>query len=133
VDGAAGDDDVHDRHEHTRDRLVLAQSVDGVWTIEFDLASVPPGGATLTLGVAGAARNPHLDVAFNGHAVLSQSFGNDQSLYRSALQGGLFQRIAATVPASALVAGTNVATFTLDTKGSAGAGIYYDVVTLESD
>jgi rhamnogalacturonan endolyase len=111
----------------------FAQSANGVWTVKFDLVSVPQGGAYLTIGVAGAARNPHLDVAFNGHAVLSQSFGNDQSLYRSALQGGLFQMIAAAVPASALVAGQNVATFTLGTNAAAGAGVYYDIVKLESD
>jgi rhamnogalacturonan endolyase len=111
----------------------FAQSANGGWTVKFDLASVPQGGAYLTIGVAGAARNPHLDVAFNGHAVLGQSFGNDQSLYRSALQGGLFQMIAAAVPASALVAGQNVATFTLGTNAAAGAGVYYDIVKLESD
>jgi rhamnogalacturonan endolyase len=111
----------------------FAQSANGAWTVKFDLASVPQGGAYLTIGVAGAARNPHLDVAFNGHAVLSQGFGNDQSLYRSALQGGLFQMIAAAVPASALVAGQNVATFTLGTNAAAGAGVYYDIVKLESD
>ena len=72
-------------------------------------------------------------MAFNGHAVLGQSFGNDQSLYRSALQGGLFQMIAAAVPVSALVAGQNVATFTLGTNAAAGAGVYYDIVKLESD
>jgi rhamnogalacturonan endolyase len=111
----------------------FAQSNNGVWTVKFDLASVPQGGAYLTIGVAGAARNPHLDVAINGHAVVGQSFGNDQSLYRSALQGGLFQMIAAAVPASALVAGQNVATFTLGTNAAAGAGVYYDIVKLESD
>jgi rhamnogalacturonan endolyase len=111
----------------------FAQSVDGTWTVEFDLANVPTGGAFLTLGIAGAARNPHLDIAINGHNVLSQGFGNDQSLYRSALQGGLFQMLTTTVPAGDLLAGANTATFTLNTKGSAGAGIYYDIVKLESD
>jgi rhamnogalacturonan endolyase len=111
----------------------FAQSVDGVWTVNFELATVPSGGAFLTLGIAGAARNPHLDVAVNGHALISQGFGNDQSLYRSALQGGLFQMLSAVVPAADLVAGANVATFTLSTKGTAGAGVYYDLVKLESD
>ncbi|MFI5306824.1 MAG: polysaccharide lyase family protein [Polyangiales bacterium] len=111
----------------------FAQSVDGAWTVKFDLTSVPAAGAFLTLGIAGAARNPHLDVAINGHNVLSQGFDNDQSLYRSALQGGLFQMLTATVPAADLVTGTNTATFTLNTKGSAGAGVYYDIAKLESD
>jgi len=111
----------------------FAQSVDGTWTVKFDLGTVPSGGATLTLGIAGAARNPHLDVAMNGHALLSQGFGNDQSLYRSALQGGLFQMLSAAVPSGDLVVGANSLTFTMSTKGSAGAGLYYDILKLESD
>ena len=111
----------------------FAQGVDGTWTVSFNLASVPAGGAFLTIGIAGAARNAHLDVAVNGQSVFSQDFGNDQSLYRSALQGGMFQMLTGTVPASALSAGTNAATFTLSTKGSAGAGVYYDIIKLESD
>lgn len=111
----------------------FAQSVDGTWNVNFTLASVPAGGAFLTIGVAGAARSPHLDVAVNAHNVLAQSFGNDQSLYRSALRGGLFQMRSAAVPASALVTGMNTLGLTLDTKGSGGAGVYYDVIKLESD
>jgi rhamnogalacturonan endolyase len=111
----------------------FVQSVDGAWTVRFNLASVPPGGAFLTIGIAGAARNAHLDVAVNGHNVTSQGFGNDQSLYRSALQGGLFQMLSASVPAGALVSGANAATFTMNTKAVGGAGIYYDVVKMESD
>jgi rhamnogalacturonan endolyase len=111
----------------------FAQSVDGTWTASFGLASVPSGGAFLTIGIAGAARNAHLDVAVNGQSVLAQDFGNDQSLYRSALQGGMFQMLTANVPASALVAGTNAVTFTVNTKGNAGAGVYYDIVKMESD
>jgi len=111
----------------------FAQSVDGTWTVKFDLSSVPAGGAYLTIGIAGAARNPHLDVAVNGHAVVSQGFGNDQSLYRSALQGGMFQMVTATVPTADLTAGSNLATFTMSTKGTAGAGVFYDIVKMEGD
>jgi rhamnogalacturonan endolyase len=111
----------------------FAQSVDGTWTVSFSLSSIPPGGAFLTIGVAGAARNAHLDVAVNGQRVLAQDFGNDQSLYRSALQGGMFQMLTATVPASALAAGVNAAALTVSTNGNAGAGVYYDIVKLESD
>jgi rhamnogalacturonan endolyase len=111
----------------------FVQSVDGVWTVNFNLTAVPAAGAFLTIGIAGAARNPHLDVAVNGNGVLSQGFGNDQSLYRSALQGGMFQMLTAAVPAADLVAGANAVTFTMSTKGSTGAGVYYDIVKLESD
>jgi len=111
----------------------FAQSADGTWIVDFQLSSVPPGGATLTLGLAGVARNAHLDVAVNGHQVMSQGFGNDQSLYRSALEGGSFSMLVADVPASALVTGQNAVTFALNTKGSAGGGIYYDIVKLEAE
>lgn len=111
----------------------FVQSADGTWEVHFSLASIPAGGAYLTIGIAGAARNPHLTVTANGHSVLDQGFGNDQTLYRSALQGGSFQMLTAAVPASNLVAGANTMSFTLNTKGASGAGLYYDVVKLESD
>jgi rhamnogalacturonan endolyase len=111
----------------------FAQSVDGTWTVQFSLASVPAAGAYLTIALAGAARNPHLNASVNGHQVVSVGLGNDQSLYRSALQGGMFQMLTAAVPAADLNAGANTATFDKNTKGTAGAGVYYDVVKMESD
>jgi rhamnogalacturonan endolyase len=97
----------------------------------------------LTIALAGAAREPKLAVAFNGHQVLNMDLGNDQTLYRSCLQGGLFQRLSVAVPAADLVSGANEATFTISgtwdaatsTAGSAGpgAGVFYDIIKLESD
>jgi rhamnogalacturonan endolyase len=110
----------------------FAQSVTGTWTIDFNLASVPPGGAFLTIGIAGAARNPNLDVAVNGHAIISHGFGNDQSLYRSALTGGYFEMLEGAIPAADLHVGANSATFQL-TNGSGGTGIFYDMIKLESN
>ena len=77
--------------------------------------------------------DPHLNVFVNGHQVINQGLGNDQTLYRSCLQGGLFQVLTATVPAADLAVGANAATFDMNTKGTAGAGVYYDIVKLESD
>jgi rhamnogalacturonan endolyase len=111
----------------------FAQSVDGTWTVNFDLASVPSTGAFLTIALAGTPRAPRLTVALNGHDVVDQTFTNDESLYRSALQGGRFSMVTATVPAADLVAGPNTATFTLNTKGTGGAGVFYDIVKLETD
>ncbi len=110
----------------------FAQSKNGTWSVQFQLASVPAGGAFLTLGIAGAARNPHLDVAVNGHSVLSHDFGNDQTLYRSALQGGRFEMLSASVAAADLQAGSNTLGLQLS-SGGGGAGIYYDIVKLEQD
>jgi rhamnogalacturonan endolyase len=109
----------------------FAQSATGTWTVAFDLAEVPAQGALLTIGVAGAARAPKLAVAVNGQAVLGHTFGNDSSLYRSALQGGRFERLSALVPAASLKAGANKVTFSLTATG--GAGIFYDAITMESD
>jgi rhamnogalacturonan endolyase len=111
----------------------FAQSVDGTWTVNFNLTSIPTGDATLTLALAGAARDPHVNVFVNGFQVLSQGFGNDETLYRSCLEGGLFQMLTVTVPAADLLNGANTATFNMNTKGNAGAGVYYDIVKMESD
>jgi rhamnogalacturonan endolyase len=111
----------------------FAQSVDGTWTGNFNLPSIPTGDATLTLALAGAARDPHVNVFVNGFQVLSQGFGNDETLYRSCLEGGLFQMLTVTVPAADLLNGANTATFNMNTKGNAGAGVYYDIVKMESD
>jgi rhamnogalacturonan endolyase len=121
----------------------FAQCVDGTWTVDFTLATVPAGGATLTIALAGAAREANLATAFNGHQVLNMGLGNDDTLYRSCLEGGLFQMITVAVPAADLVAGANKATFTVANTWDAttmmpasagpGAGIFYDIVKLESD
>jgi rhamnogalacturonan endolyase len=110
----------------------FAQSVAGTWTVKFNLASVPAGGAVLTIALAGAARQPHLTAAVNTHSLVSVDLPNDQSLYRSCLEGGQFQVITATVPATDLVAGPNTATFAV-VPSSAGSGLFYDIVKLESD
>jgi rhamnogalacturonan endolyase len=110
----------------------FAQSVAGTWTVKFNLASVPAGGAELTIALAGAARQPNLTTAVNAHSLVSVDLPNDQSIYRSCLEGGQFQVITAPVPATDLVAGANTATFAV-VPSSAGSGLFYDIVKLESD
>lgn len=121
----------------------FAQSVNGTWTVDFNLTAVPTAAATLTIALAGAAREPNLAVAVNGHQVLNMGLGNDQTLYRSCLEGGLFQMLTVSVPAADFIVGANAATFTTANTWDAttatpaaagpGAGIYYDIVKLESD
>jgi rhamnogalacturonan endolyase len=121
----------------------FAQSVDGTWTVAFDVMNVPPGPATLSIALAGAAREASLAVGINGHSVLNMGFGNDGSLYRSCLEGARFQLITATVPAADLRVGANTASFTVANAWNAtrqtsaaagpGAGIYYDIIELESE
>jgi len=121
----------------------FAQSVDGTWTVDFNLTAVPTGAATLTIALAGAAREANLATAINGHQVLNMGLGNDQTLYRSCLEGGLFQMITVSVPAADLKVGVNTATFTVANTWNAsimdagpagpGAGVFYDIIKLESD
>lgn len=85
----------------------------GTWTVRFNLTAAPAGGGFLTIGLAGASRNPHLNVAVNGVEVINQTFGNDGALYRSGLTGGVFQMLTANVPAASLKAGANSVTFEL--------------------
>jgi hypothetical protein len=41
--------------------------------------------------------------------------------------------VTTTVPTADLTAGSNLATFTVSTKGTAGAGVFYDIVKMEGD
>jgi rhamnogalacturonan endolyase len=111
----------------------FAQSVDGTWTVAFDLATVPAGGAFLTIALSGAVREPHLNAFVNGNQVVNIGLGTDDSLYRSCLTGGAYQVLTATIPAANLKAGANTATFNMNTKATAGAGVFYDFVKMESD
>jgi rhamnogalacturonan endolyase len=63
---------------------------------------------------------------------LSQTFGNDGSIYRSAIKGGSYEVLTATVPAQDLMAGANTITFTL-ANGNGGTAVLYDALKLESD
>jgi rhamnogalacturonan endolyase len=117
----------------------FVQSMDGTWTINFDLTTVPSTGAWLTVAIAGASRDPHLDVLVNGTTEETQGFNNDETLYRSCLQGGWFQTLSTLIPAGDLAVGLNTAQLTITTKGVnaaggiGGAGIYYDIIKMESD
>jgi len=110
----------------------FVQSVAGTWTVQFNLATVPAGGATLTIGIAGAARGPSLTTKVNAHPVFAMTFGNDQSLYRSCLEGGEYQMLTVAVPAADLVAGANTVDFSV-VPGSDGSGLFYDIIKMESD
>lgn len=114
----------------------FAQSKVGVWNVDFALASAVTGNAYLTIAIAGVSQNPQLSVSINGHAIFTQTFGNDGTLYRSALTSGRYQLVTVTFPGSYLVVGaastTNVLAFDMTSAGS-GSGIMYDLIKLETD
>jgi rhamnogalacturonan endolyase len=114
----------------------FAQSKVGIWNVDFGLAAAVAGNAYLTIAIAGVSQNPQLSVSINGHAVFNQTFGNDGTLYRSALTSGRYQLVRVTFPGSYLVVGAAPATNTLAfdmTSAGSGSGIMYDLIKLETD
>ena len=82
------------------------------------------------IGVAGAARDPDLDVYLNSTSLSSFSLGNDATIYRSAVNGGRYRKKTVTFPASLLSVGINAIDLRLVGVSEKG-GIMYDVITLE--
>ena len=108
-----------------------AQTKPGSWIIEFEIEKQLNGKATLTLAIAGAAKNPLLNVLLNGEKIGSYRLGNDASVYRSAILGGYYQQKEIGFPASKLKPGKNNITLSLpDVKP--GGGVMYDAIKLEA-
>jgi len=108
-----------------------AQTKNGTWTVSFDNASMQSGNANLTVSIAGAANSPKVEVYINDVRKTTWSFGNDASVYRSAVLGGHHEVKKLTFPASDLVVGNNTVKFKIIGVGSRG-GVMYDYLKLES-
>lgn len=109
-----------------------AQTMEGSWKIEFENNANYTSGETalLTIGIAGAARDPDLDVYLNTTQLSPFLLGNDATIYRSAVNGGYYQKKTITFPASLLSVGMNAIDLRLVDVGEKG-GIMYDVIKLE--
>ncbi|MDA3879545.1 MAG: polysaccharide lyase family protein [Prolixibacteraceae bacterium] len=107
-----------------------AQTKKGHWDINFNLDQTYTGDAYLTIGIAGAASKPKLAVYLNNSGLKSYSFGNDGSVYRSANQGGKYEKKVIKFEASKLKAGENTLSMRLTDVGNRG-GLIYDVLKLE--
>jgi rhamnogalacturonan endolyase len=108
-----------------------AQAQSGTWTVQFNDSQTYSGTAHLTVALAGATRSPTVRIAVNGTTVSTLSgFPNDEAIYRSANQSGIYYLEPIAFNASLLKAGSNTITFQA-TIGS-GAGIMYDTIKLES-
>ncbi|MBD3187955.1 hypothetical protein GF325_14050 [Candidatus Bathyarchaeota archaeon] len=109
-----------------------AQSQPGHWKILFNTTESYTGGDTgiLTIAMAGAAREPELNVHLDSSFLGSMAPGNDASIYRSAIQGGYYQLHEMHFPASLLDPGQHAIDLHLVDVGEKG-GILYDAIKLE--
>jgi rhamnogalacturonan endolyase len=108
-----------------------AQTKEGNWNILFSNNKTFTDTATLTIAVAGCARNPQLDIVVNGTIVSTLKMGNDASVYRSAIAGGYYQLKEIKFPSSLLQKGENKITLNMKVAKH-GAGIMYDAIKLEA-
>jgi rhamnogalacturonan endolyase len=115
----------------------FAQAQLGTWSVVFGLDAAIAGQAYLTIAIAGVSNNPQLAVSVNGNSIYNPpAFGNDQTLYRSALTSGRYQLVTVPFPGSYLVVGgptANTVSFELVAGGTPGPGIMYDFIKLEAD
>ncbi|WP_159445046.1 polysaccharide lyase family protein [Filimonas lacunae] len=109
-----------------------AQTKPGNWYIHFTSNTSYTKPALLTIAIAGAAKNPTLQVLVNGQTVKTYKPGNDASVYRSAVAGGYYQLLEIPFDGSLLQKGNNIITLQLpDVKN--GGGIMYDAIKLEAE
>jgi rhamnogalacturonan endolyase len=108
-----------------------AQTQKGKWNIVFSIDQPAAGQASLTIAMAGVAKNPLLEVMVNDQKVASlDKLGNDASIYRSAIAGGYYQQHTIRFDAAVLKKGDNTITLSLPNVKS-GGGIMYDAIKLE--
>ncbi len=107
-----------------------AQTKSGEWDIKFAVHHPSNDTCTLTLGIAGSAKNPRLEIKINNFEIGNFYFGNDHSIYRSAILSGYYQQKIIRFPASLLRKGENILSLVLPSV-KYGGGIMYDVLKLE--
>ena len=108
-----------------------AQTKTGTWKIVFNATKTYSDSCTLTICLAGTARNPSLKISMNGTPITTQTFGNDHSIYRSAILSGYYQQRNIRIPASLLKKGVNEISLTMGLKKNVIGGIMYDAIKLE--
>lgn len=116
--------------DEEKEKWFYAQTKKGSWNILFDIKNTPTKKALLTIAIAGAAKNPLLEVWVNGSKVAAQYLGNDASVYRSAVAGGYYQKIEVPFDAALLKEKDNTIALQLPNVKD-GGGVMYDAVKLE--
>jgi len=107
-----------------------AQTKPGNWEVQFEMNEKPTGECLLTLGIAGSAKNPKLEIWVNETKIGDYYFGNDHTIYRSSILGGYYQKQEVPFSANLLKIGQNTLSFRLPNVKN-GGGIMYDVLKLE--
>jgi rhamnogalacturonan endolyase len=107
-----------------------AQTKPGNWDIKFNINRPLGTEYLLTLGLAGSAKNPRLEVWVNDTKVGEYYFGNDHTVYRSSILGGYYQQQKVPFAASLLKQGENTLSLRLPNV-KYGGGIMYDAIKLE--
>lgn len=115
-----------------------------VWRVQFTLDHAPKGRAAIRLGIAGVRgeKDVGLALAMNDQAIGRRTYANDSAPTRSAPRGW-YRESVFTFDASALKAGQNVLTLSLEpetieiSQGGYGkvpsAMLMYDAIRLEID
>jgi rhamnogalacturonan endolyase len=114
------------------DDWYFAQGKVGNWDVNFDVHNAYQGNAHLTVAIAGVANNPKVTVLVNDQPIKNLSYGNDASLYRSAMRSARFYLEDISFPANQLKMGQNTIRFKMTAVGKNG-GIMYDTILLETD
>ena len=107
-----------------------AQTKQGSWEIKFNINRPLGTECLLTLGLAGSAKNPRLEVWVNDTKAGEYYFGNDHTIYRSSILGGYYQQQEIPFAASLLKQGENTISLRLPNV-KYGGGIMYDAIRLE--
>ena len=112
-----------------------AQTNPGVWTVSFTLDRGYSGTAYLTVSTA-MQQGGRPTVAVNGNtADITGALpsNNDSTIARQADRSGFPRLSTLSFPASLLVAGANIVTFTHGSASAAGTGPGWDTLVLEVD
>jgi rhamnogalacturonan endolyase len=116
---------------HEASDWYYTQTKQGKWDILFTTTKEFTDTTTLTVAVAGCARNPTLDIVVNGTVISTLQMGNDASVYRSAIAGGYYQLKKIRFPSNLLKKGANKISLHMRVARH-GAGIMYDAIKLEA-
>lgn len=110
-----------------------AQSKQGTWSIKFNTDKTFSSPLHLTIATAGMAGKVKIEVKMNSTVLKSIQYGNDASVYRSAVLGGRDSVVVLEVPASAMKRGANTLNLKLWNMPSNGlGGVMYDCIKLEA-
>lgn len=104
-------------------QLYYAQTKQGTWIIKFNDKNNSKN-RILRIGIAATSNSsiskstiPHLQILFNNTEIYNQSYINDKTIYRSALNSGNYKYILLTINSSLIIEGLNQMSLVL--KGGA--------------